>query len=212
MNCTLVRNLCEFHHSWWNNPLILRIARISPNLQIWSFCGKDNATNPHTWKFFFQLILGLCTLAHCPYWKFYIPIRCSRFFTVTSIMVSKQTYLKRWVSNSVFSTSAIQKLQILSSVVVLCPRMYWHRITAAAAAAFRGGRVLRASWRQPFPDARLKIHLRFNVIHIPRLVKIHIRHSGILNDGTCIGRWFSIHSRIFLLVTSVNHFVNDCPN
>ena len=25
-----------------------RIARISPNLQIWSFCGKSNATNPHT--------------------------------------------------------------------------------------------------------------------------------------------------------------------
>ena len=27
----------------------LRIARISPNLKIWSFCGKGNATNPHTW-------------------------------------------------------------------------------------------------------------------------------------------------------------------
>ena len=47
--------------------------------------------------------------------------------------------------------------------------MYWHGIAAvaaAAAAAFRGGRVLPASWRQRFPDARLKIHLRFHVVRI----------------------------------------------
>ena len=98
-----------------------------------------------------------------------------------------------------------------------------------------------------FPDARLKIHLRFNVvrilwfllvtfygtlwrfatqiievffqfaqwwtvIHNPRFVKIHTRHSGIFNDGTCTGGWFWNHSRNFSLVTKVNHFVNDCTN
>ena len=136
------------------------------------------------------------------------------------------------------------------SVVGLCPRMYWHRIAAApaaAAAAFRGGQVLPASWRQRFPDARLKIHLRFHVvrilwtllvtfhgtlwrfatqiievfflfaqwwtvIHNPRCVKIHTRHFGIFNDGTCTGGWFWNHSRNFSLVTTVNHFVNDCTN
>ena len=148
-------------------------------------------------------------------------------------------------------------VQILSSrrifffsSVGLCSRMYWHGIAAAAAAAaaaFRGGRVLPASWRRRFPDARLKIHLRFNVvrilwsllvifhsrlwrfatqiievfflfaqwwtvIHNSRLITIHPRRSEIFNDGTCAGGWFWIHARNFSLVTSVNHFVNDCPN
>ena len=145
-------------------------------------------------------------------------------------------------------------VQILSSrrifffpVVGLCPRMYQAAAAAAAAAAFRGGRVLPASWRQRFPDARLKIHLRFNVvrilwallvifhgwlwrfetliievffllaqwwtvIHNRELVKIHTEHSAIFNDGTCTGEWFWIHSRNFSLMTTVNHFVNDCPN
>ena len=50
--------------------------------------------------------------------------------------------------------------RILSfSVIRLCSRMYWHEIAAAAAAA-------AASWRQRFPDARSKIHLRFNVVRI----------------------------------------------
>ena len=54
-------------------------------------------------------------------------------------------------------------------MIGLCPRMCWHRIAAAAAAAaaaFREGRDLPASWRQRFPDARLKIHLRFNAVRI----------------------------------------------
>ena len=126
---------------------------------------------------------------------------------------------------------------------------FWHRIAAAAAAAaaaFRGGRVLPASWRQRFPDARLKIHLRFNVvrilwalpvifhgrlwrfatqiievfflfaqwwtvIHNPRLIRIQKRHSEMFDDGTCTGGWFWVHSRNFSLMTTVNHFVNDCP-
>ena len=128
--------------------------------------------------------------------------------------------------------------------------MYWHRIAAAvaaAAAAFQEAGVLPASWRQRFPDARLKIHLRFNVvrilwaflvmfhgrpsrfatqiievffffaqwwtvIHNSRLVRIRKRHSELFNDGTCTGGWFWIHSRNFSLMTTVNHFVDDCPN
>ena len=54
---------------------------------------------------------------------------------------------------------SLSSRRILSfSVVGLCSRMYWHGIAAAAAAAaFRGGRVLPASWRQRFPDARWKV-------------------------------------------------------
>ena len=44
--------------------------------------------------------------------------------------------------------------------------MCWHRIDAVAAAAFRRARVSPASWRQRFPDARLKIHLRLNIVRI----------------------------------------------
>ena len=128
--------------------------------------------------------------------------------------------------------------------------MYCHRIAAAAAAAaaaFRGGRGLPASWRKRFPDARLMIHLRFNVVrilwallvifrgklwrfatqiievffliaqwwtvvHNARFVKNQKKHSGVFNDGTCTGGWFWIHSCNFSLLTTVNHFVNDCPN
>ena len=85
------------------------------------------------------------------------------------------------VSNNIFSTCVFQEIMvpILSSrrrfsfsVVGFCLRMYWHRIAAAsaaaaaAAAAFRGGRVLPAPQRQRFPDARLGIRLRFNVVRI----------------------------------------------
>ena len=62
-------------------------------------------------------------------------------------------------------------------VIGLRSRMYWQRIAAAATAAFWGGQNLPASWRQQFPDARLKIHLRFNVVRIlwALLVKVHGR-------------------------------------
>ena len=110
---------------------------------------------------------------------------------------------------------------------------------------FEEAEFLPASRRHRFPDAGLKILLRFNVvrilwtilvifhgglgrfatqiievfflfaqwwttIHVPRFVKIPIGHSEILNDGTCAGRWFFIHSCNLSLVTTVNHFVDDC--
>ena len=50
VNCTLVKNLCVIHHSLWSTLFCLQIARISRNLQIWSFCGKGNATNVNTSK------------------------------------------------------------------------------------------------------------------------------------------------------------------
>ena len=53
---------------------------------------------------------------------------------------------------------------------------------------------------------------RWTVLHNPRLVKIHVEYSTILNDGICTGGWFWIHSRNFSLMTTVNYFVNDCPN
>ena len=46
------------------------------------------------------------------------------------------------------------------------------------------------------------------VIHNPRFVKIHIRHSRIFHDGTCTEEWFWIHSRNFSLVSIVIHFVS----
>ena len=56
-----------------------------------------------TREFSFQLIFGICTLPRSQYWKYNIPRRCSRFFTVTSIMVSKQTYLKMRSLEGMFS-------------------------------------------------------------------------------------------------------------
>ena len=60
-----------------------------------------------------------------------------------------------WISNVLIDSKNHRNLRIW------CPgEWYWHTIAAAAtaaAAAFRGSRVLPASWKQPFPDARLKI-------------------------------------------------------
>ena len=32
--------------------MVFGMHEYRPNLQIWSFCGKGNATNPHTWILF----------------------------------------------------------------------------------------------------------------------------------------------------------------
>ena len=89
VNCTLVRNLCVIHHSWWNSSLVVfELHEYRPNYRFEASAVK--ATRPIlTREFSFQLILGFCTLSLSQYWKFYRPIRCSRFFTVTSIVVSK---------------------------------------------------------------------------------------------------------------------------
>ena len=50
----------------------------------------------------------------------------------------------------------------------------------------------------------------WTVIHNPRRIKIHVRHSGGCNDGT--QRWFWIRSCNFSLVTIANHFVDNCTN
>ena len=60
-----------------------------------------------------------------------------------------------------------------------------------------------------FPMHAWKFYLRFNIVRIlwailvifhgrlwrsDDLSKVYVRHSGIFNDGTCIGGWFWIHS------------------
>ena len=52
----------------------------------------------------------------------------------------------------------------------------------------------------------------WTVIHNSRFVRIHFRRSELFNDGTCAGGRFWIHSRNLPSVTTVNHFVEDCPN
>ena len=152
----------------------LRIARISPNLKIWSFCGKGTATNPHTWILF--PILGFCKLSRSQYWKFYIPIRCSRFFTVTSIMVSNWTYLKMRVSNNKYLLHVchpgISPNSVLSKdSFLLCSWTVSSDVLTQDCGCRRCcrccfSRGLNASWRQRFPMHARKIDLRVNVVRI----------------------------------------------
>ena len=151
MNCTLVRNLCVIHHSWWNNPLV--VFGLHEYRPIYRFeASAVKAMRPILTRVFsFQLILGFCTLHRSQHWKYNIAICRSRFFTVTSVMVSKYTYLKMRVSKECFLhvcrpgivVLILSSRRILSlSVIQFCSRMYWHGIAAsaaAAAAAFRGG-------------------------------------------------------------------------
>ena len=97
-----MRNLCAIHHSWWNSPLM--VFGLHGCRPIYRFeASAVKAMRPMlTREFSFQLIFGICTLLRSQYWKYNIPIRCSRFFTVTSIMVSKWTYLKKRVSKECF--------------------------------------------------------------------------------------------------------------
>ena len=84
-----------------------------------------------------------------------------------------------------------------------------YRISRALLVIFHG-----RQWR--FATQIIEVFFLFaqwwTAIHNPRLLKIHTRCSEIFNDGTCTGGWFWIHSRNFSLMTTVNHFVNDCPN
>ena len=133
MNCTFARNLCVIHHSWWNNSLM--VFGLHEYLPIYRFeASAVKAMRPIlTREFSVQLILGFCTLLRSQHWKYNIPIRCSRFFTVTSIMVSKQTYLKTRISKECclhvchpgIVVPILSSRRILSfSVIRLCSRMY----------------------------------------------------------------------------------------
>ena len=121
-----------------------------------------------TCGFSVQLILEFCY----QFWKCSILIHVLTSSLSTFTMVSNKTYLNMSVSNGCllhFCHPGIT-VQILFSrsilffaVVGLCPRMCWHRIAAAAAAAAAFSRRpgLPVSWTQRFPDARLKIQSSF---------------------------------------------------
>ena len=55
--------------------------------------------------------------------------------------------------------------------------MYWRKIAAAAAAAFRRDRSLPVSWKQRFPDARSEVRLSFfDIVRI--LWALHVIYHG----------------------------------
>ena len=119
MNCTLVKNLYVIHHSWWNNLKVFELHEYRPNY--WFEASAVKALRP------------ICTLSRSQDWKYNIPIRCSRFFTVTSVMVSKWTYFKMRISKECFLYVChpgivlliLSSRRILSfSVIRLCSRMY----------------------------------------------------------------------------------------
>ena len=60
-NCALVRNLCVIHHSWWRSAHGLRIAGISPNLQLLRYrqCGHSSHVNSLSNQF--------GDFVHCPF-------------------------------------------------------------------------------------------------------------------------------------------------
>ena len=243
------------HHSWWNDPLmVIGLHEYRPICRFEASAVKAMRPNPHTWllcpvNFWILYTLPFTILVVlCPNTLLSL-LRCDVYHGV-EVDILEDERLEQCLLHARHPGIIVPILssrRILSfSVIRLCSWMYWHGIAAAAAAAaaaFRGSQVLPASWRQRFPDARLKIHLRFNVvrilctilvlfhgwlgrfakvfflfaqwwtiIHNPRFVKTQIRHSGIFNDGTCTGGWFWLHSRNISLMTTVNHFGNDCPN
>ena len=82
---------------------------------------------------------------------------------------------------------------------------------------FWGGRVLPASWRQRFPDARLKIHLRFNVVRIlwASLVILHGRlwrfATQIIEVLFLFAQWWNVihNSRFVRIRIRRSEFFND---
>ena len=111
---------------------------------------------------------------------------------------------------------SLSSRRILSfSVIGLCSRMYWHGIAAAAAAAaFRGGRVLPASWRQRFPDARWKVWPSFQrcatmnrnfpySCFIDLLCKVCVQ----LLDVKRLGMFITLHVSFFISFYSVFFFL-----
>ena len=75
--------------SSWNNPLmVFGLHECRPIYRLEASAVK--AMRPIlTREFTFSLILWFCTLLRSQYWTFNIPVRCSRFFPVTSTVVSE---------------------------------------------------------------------------------------------------------------------------
>ena len=129
----LVKPVCESDR--------FRIARVSPNLQIWSFCGKGNATNP-TREFFSN---SFCEFVHSsvhntgsvvswdsPLLLFPLSSRCRNRRTLG--WESREKSSSR-TSSRTHSPNSVLSKTLCFAVVGICPRMYWHRIAAAVAAA-----------------------------------------------------------------------------
>ena len=104
----VVRNFCVIHHSWLNTLMVFGSHEYRP-IDRFEASAVKAMRLILTCEFFFQLILRFCTLTRPQHWKYNVPIRCSHFFTVTFITVSKQTYLKMSVLNYIFSTYVIQE-------------------------------------------------------------------------------------------------------
>ena len=199
----------------------------SSSLQIsnlfWSFCGKRNVTNPHMW-IFLPIDYGMLYTSHSQNWECGI-LTVSHFFSFHFHHGFEVDLLEDEGFKGMFSSRLASKNchpnSVLSKGVGLCPQMYWHRIAAAAAAAaaaFRRGRDLPASWRQRFPDARLKIHIRFNVDRILWASPV-IYHGRLWRFATQIievlvpfAQWWTVlhNSRLVKIHFSHSEIFNDC--
>ena len=170
---------------------------------------KGNATDPHTWILFptnFALASSLWRRSRC---------RSRHFWRLGSRIISSSR-----MSSRIHSPNSVLWETLFFSVIGLCPRMYWHKIAAAvaaAAAAFQEAGVLPASWRQRFPDARLKIYLRFNVVRIlwAILVMLHGRLSRfapqIIEVFFFFAQWWTVihNSRLVRIRIRHSELFND---
>ena len=111
------------------------------------------------------------------------PIRCCHFFTVR-LSWCRSRHSWRWESRVMSSPRRSSRDLSPNSVLwkdsfLFCNlTLFLHVLThAAAAAACRGSRLSPATWKQRFPDARLKIHLRFK------------RCSNLVSHTRDIPRW-----------------------
>ena len=157
MNCTLVKNICVIHLSLWNHPLmVFGSHEYRPIYRIEASAAK--AMRP---------ILTRELLFPINSWDF-----------VHAQYVALASSLWRLCHPGIIVLILSSRRILSFSLIWLCSRMYWRRIAAAAAAAaaFRSGWGLPASWMQRFPDASLKIHLRFNVVRISRALLVIFQH------------------------------------
>ena len=138
-------------------------------------------------EFSFQLLLGFCTLSHSQHWKYNRPIRCSRFFTVTyhgvEVDILKDESLEYCLLHVCHLGIIVQILSsrripfffyswtlssdVLNMGLLLPPPLL--PLLLFEEARFHS---------QLFPDASLKIQLRFNVVRI--LWAILVMFHGML--------------------------------